>query len=85
MENGRDLCTFEVSEAVGYEAGKKDGATYRYTIDGFDHPDAHLIAASPCLLEALELTEAAHDDDTRIAASRARKAAIAKARGGQGE
>ena len=45
---------------------------------------AHVMAAGFDMLEALELTEAAHDDDTRIAASKARKAAIAKAKGGAG-
>jgi hypothetical protein len=88
MENGRDLCTFAVSDAVGYEAGKKDGATYRYAIDGFDHPDARLIAASPELLEALErLIERVSDLGANGFSQEVAKgkAAIAKAKGGQGE
>jgi len=45
MVCGCDLCRFEVApEIVGME----------HDITGFDHPDAHLIAAAPELLESLE-------------------------------
>jgi hypothetical protein len=82
----------EMDRAIGIQASDpgRDGS-WVAVIEGDVFPieeqeaNARLIAASPCLLEALELTEAAHDDDTRIAASRARKAALSKARGGQGE
>jgi hypothetical protein len=66
---------------IGHVAAVSTGLTP----DPSAKANARLIAASPDLLEALELTEAAHDDDTRIAASKARKAALTKVKGGQGE
>jgi hypothetical protein len=60
-------------------------ATLHAAAPGDNAQKAHVMAAGFDMLEALEITEAAHDDDTRIAASKARQAAIAKAKGGQGE
>jgi hypothetical protein len=55
MIDGKDLCIFEVArDVVGIEAAKKPGSgVYRKDIVGFNHADAKLIAAAPCLLEAL--------------------------------
>lgn len=56
MVAGSELCNFEVApEIVGMtEAKKNRRRVYRYDITGFNHPDAHLIAAAPDMLAALE-------------------------------
>lgn len=87
MEDGKDLCRFEVApNVVGIEAAKKEGSgVYRMDIIGFDHPDAYLIAAAPDLLKALQATliylpSYPEDRSLREAVDGAR-AAIAKATG----
>ena len=49
------LLTFEVGDrdVRGYEQAKANDSVYRYDIRGIDCDDARLIAAAPCLLEAL--------------------------------
>lgn len=51
------LLKFKVGDpsVTGYDEAKKDGSVYRYDIVGIDSPDAHLIAAAPCLYEAVKL------------------------------
>lgn len=46
LVDGKELFTFEVCDAVGMDAAKKDNACYRYDIEGIDHPDAAFIAAA---------------------------------------
>lgn len=41
------------SDVRGMEQAKADESVYRYDIRNIDNPDARLIAAAPCLLEAL--------------------------------
>lgn len=81
MKDARDLCKFEVGnrDITGYDQAKKDPSVYRYDVIDIDHPDAHLIAAAPDLLEALQAIVALTDRNT-IEFDRA-KAAIAKALG----
>jgi hypothetical protein len=82
-----ELATFETCHAVGLEAARKDGACYRYDIDGIDHADARLIAAAPEMLEALKWCVHQFQGDSGTGDShwndypeyRAAKAAIAKA------
>jgi hypothetical protein len=47
---------FEVGDrsVVGVEEAKKNGSVYRLDVSSIDHPDAHLIAASPDLYESLK-------------------------------
>jgi hypothetical protein len=56
MVPGSELCKFEVApEIVGMENAKNNKRrVYRHDITGFDHPDAHLIAAAPEMLDELE-------------------------------
>lgn len=51
-----ELLTFEVGErgVRGVEAAKANESVYRLDIRGIDCADAHLIAAAPCMLEALQ-------------------------------
>lgn len=55
MVDAKELCRFEVApDVVGMTAANKPGSgVYRHDIIGFDHADAHLIAAAPDLYEAL--------------------------------
>jgi len=56
MVDGTELARFEVGDrdVLGLKAAKKSASVYRYDMIDIDHPDARLIAASPCLHEALE-------------------------------
>jgi hypothetical protein len=60
MRPAAEVVTFAVGDrgVQGFKAAKADPSVYRYDIDGVDHPDARLIAASPDLLAALKQVEA---------------------------
>lgn len=87
MVEARELCRFEVAhDVVGMTAAKKPGSgVYRYDIIGFNHPDAHLIAAAPMLYQALKDFVEAWDKEESIEglalAYINAEAALAKARG----
>jgi hypothetical protein len=93
MVNAKDLLMFEVGEKSvrGMDQAKADGSVYRYDIRGVDAPDAYLIAAAPCLYEALDgLLQIIDDgdgnqgrDDARLAAMEKAREVLARARGGQ--
>ena len=55
MIDASELLQFEVGDrdVVGMTAARKNTSVYRFDVRGIDCPDARLIAASPCLLEAL--------------------------------
>lgn len=55
MIDAKNLLRFEVGDrdVIGVEAAKSNSSVYRYDVVGIDAPDAHLIAASPCLYTAL--------------------------------
>lgn len=89
MVKAKDLLQFEVGDQsiVGLDAAQKDTSVYRFQIRGIAAPDAHLIATSPDLYEALlEMVEVFGNgiqnipEDTREPIATARRA-LAKARG----
>lgn len=55
MVDASELLQFEVGDrdVVGMEAARNNTSVYRFDVRGIDCPDARLIAAAPCLLEAL--------------------------------
>jgi len=57
MIDATNLLKFEVGnpDVVGHRMARKARSVYRYDVSGIDHPDAHLIAAAPCMKYALEL------------------------------
>ncbi len=63
MVDASELLQFEVGDrdVVGVEAARKNTSVYRMDVRGIDCADARLIAASPCLLAALEKLEAANE------------------------
>lgn len=55
MVPAAELVEFQVGDRTvrGFKEADKDGSVYRYDVSGIDNADARLIAAAPCLLEAL--------------------------------
>lgn len=78
MRKASELCIFEVCRDA---TSAKDPRVYRRDVVGFRAPDAHLIAAAPCLYAALEAlcTSGGIDDGTDLISNGL--AALAKARG----
>jgi hypothetical protein len=56
MRPASELVEFEVGDqtARGFKEGKADESVYRLDVSGIDAPDAHLIAAAPELLAAVQ-------------------------------
>lgn len=85
LKPASELLKFEVGNksVTGAEEAKKDDTVYRYDIRGIDAPDAHLIAAAPCLYDALKSIVEDDDGCSTIAPELLDKArsVLAKARG----
>lgn len=85
MAPALELAKFEVGnrDVLGYSEAKVDDSVYRYDIRDIDHPDAHLIAASPDLYSALErlVKEHAMSYEIRRDALDFAHKALARARG----
>lgn len=78
MVDASTLLEFEVCDAIGTEAAKKNDACYRLDISGIDHPDAKFMAA--CDPETiLALISALTEAERRVEA--ARNAALEEAAG----
>jgi hypothetical protein len=79
MTEASELCTFEVADnVVGMKAAAQPGSgVYRTDINGFDHPDARVIAAAAQLLEALMLMVERAPSMDGEAVDKARRALVA--------